>query len=136
MPNALSAARLQSPGRGGLSLAIAGLAATLASGCCVLPLVLAVIGVSGAWISSLRVLAPYSNALIGVALLLLGTAGWQLYRSPKNVHASAPADDAAMCVAADNTCATTRPVARRWFWFVLLLTLIPIAVPLLAPLFY
>ena len=136
MPNTQSAPRLQPVGRSALSLTLAGLAAVLASGCCVLPLALALIGVSGAWISALRVLAPYSNALIGVALLLLGLAGWQLYRSPKRTGASAHPDEASVCAAADNTCATTRPVARRWFWFVLLLTLIPIAVPLLAPLFY
>ena len=110
------------------AVAFAALAATLASSCCVLPLVLALVGVSGAWIANLRVLAPFSTALTAIAIVLLAFAGRQLYKSP--------VEAVTICSAPDAACSPLRQSARRWFWLALLLTLIPIVVPLLAPYFY
>ena len=105
------------------SLALAGLAALLASSCCVLPLALALLGVSGAWMSRLRVLEPYSAALIALSFAALAWAAWRLFRP------------AAAC-APDDACSTTQSATRRWFWLVALLALVPVIVPLLAPFFY
>jgi mercuric ion transport protein len=115
------------PGASAPALALAALAALLASGCCVLPLVLAVVGVSGAWISQLRVLQPYSSCLIALAVAALGLAAWRIFR--------APAKDAA-CDVQDAACRSKNETARRWFWLVAVFTLVPLLVPLLAPLFY
>lgn len=112
---------------GGSALTLAALAAMLASACCVLPLVLALVGISGAWISQLRVLQPYSSSLIGLAVGALGLAAWRIFRPQ--------AGDAA-CDAEGSACRSSNGVARRWFWLVAVFTLVPLLVPLLAPLFY
>jgi mercuric ion transport protein len=46
-----------------------GLAAILASTCCLGPLVLVSLGISGAWIANLTVLEPYRPIFIGAALI-------------------------------------------------------------------
>jgi mercuric ion transport protein len=51
-------------------LAAGVLAAIGASLCCVAPLVLLMLGVSGAWIANLVATEPYRSALVAVALLL------------------------------------------------------------------
>src|SRR3970282_2820415 len=52
-------------GRG--ALVAGGLAAILASACCLGPLVLITLGFSGAWIGNLTALEPYRPIFIGVA---------------------------------------------------------------------
>ena len=110
------------------ALTLAGIAALLASSCCVLPLVFALVGISGTWIAHMRVLEPYSPALIALALLSLGIAGWRLYRPSRMPMAACDVDDMA--------CRQVNGVARRWFWLVLVVALVPLVVPLAAPLFY
>ncbi|GAC1306950.1 MAG: mercuric ion transporter MerT [Steroidobacteraceae bacterium] len=58
------------------------LAATVGSLCCVAPLVLITLGVSGAWIGQLTALEPYRPILIGVTMVFLGLAFRQLYWVP------------------------------------------------------
>jgi mercuric ion transport protein len=52
------------------------LGALAASSCCIAPLVLFALGVSGAWISNLTQLAPYQPYLIGAALACVGYGYW------------------------------------------------------------
>jgi mercuric ion transport protein len=59
------------------------LAAFAASSCCVLPLVLFSLGVSGAWIGNLTQLAPYQHCFIVATIAFLGTGYWLVYRSSK-----------------------------------------------------
>ncbi|HEC01062.1 MAG TPA: mercury transporter MerT [Sphingomonadales bacterium] len=40
--------------------------------CCIIPLFLFTVGISGAWISNLTVLSPYQPIFIGVSLGLIG----------------------------------------------------------------
>ncbi len=54
-------------------------AALLASSCCILPLVLFLLGVSGAWIGNLTALAPYKPAFLGFAAAMLGIGFYQTY---------------------------------------------------------
>jgi copper chaperone CopZ len=54
--------------------------AVAASVCCVLPVVLVSLGITGAWIGSLSALAPFKPYFIGASLLLLGYAGYREYR--------------------------------------------------------
>lgn len=60
---------------------ITGLLAALgASVCCAGPLVLLMLGVSGAWIGHLTLLEPYRPFFILVVLILFGWAGWKVHR--------------------------------------------------------
>ena len=63
-------------------LAVGGiLGALAASSCCIAPLVLFALGVSGAWIASLTQLATYQSYFIAATAGCLGTGHWLLYRS-------------------------------------------------------
>ncbi|MDH4275536.1 MAG: mercuric transporter MerT family protein, partial [Gammaproteobacteria bacterium] len=50
---------MEKPTQGRGALFVGGLAALLASTCCLGPLVLLLLGISGAWIGNLRFLEPY-----------------------------------------------------------------------------
>jgi mercuric ion transport protein len=110
----------------GKGLLIAGILSAIgASICCVGPLVLLALGVSGAWIGSLTALEPYRPIFIGLTLLFLGFAFRRLYLA----RPACPPDSA---------CANPRVVKRQRlaFWIVTALVLGLIAVPWFAPLFY
>lgn len=63
---------------------VAGILAALgASACCLGPLVLIALGVSGAWISTLTALEPYRPFFIGLTLLFLALAFHRLYLAPR-----------------------------------------------------
>jgi len=59
------------------------LAALAASSCCILPLVLFGLGVSGAWIGNFTRLAPYQPCFIAATIACLGYGYWLVYRSSK-----------------------------------------------------
>jgi mercuric ion transport protein len=65
-------------GRG--ALVVGGLAAVLASTCCLGPLVLLMLGISGARIANLTALEPYRPIFIGVASVALFLAYRQVFR--------------------------------------------------------
>ena len=109
------------------ALALAGLAALLASSCCVLPLALALAGISGAWISQLHVMEPYSDSLLVLAFAALAWAAWRIY--------GRPAQTQAVCET-DAVCQPVSHAVRTWFWLVLLIALVPLLVPLAAPWLY
>jgi len=109
------------------ALALAGLAALLASGCCVVPLALALAGISGAWISQLRVMEPYSNGLLVLAFGALAWAAWRIYG--RSVPAAGVCETGAACQ-------TVSRSVRPWFWLVLVTALLPLLVPRAAPWFY
>ena len=112
--------------RSGNGFLVAGILAALgASACCLGPLVLLALGVSGAWISTLIALEPYRPIFIGLTLLFLGFAFHRLYLAPQ------------VCTP-ESACANPRTLSRRRlaFWIVAVLVLVLIAVPWLAPLFY
>ncbi|UZJ44398.1 mercuric ion transporter MerT [Marinimicrobium sp. C6131] len=69
-----------SSGRGPLALITGGVAALLASACCIGPLVLITLGVSGAWIGNLTALEPYRPLFIGIAVVAMFFAWRQVYR--------------------------------------------------------
>ena len=54
-----------------------------ASSCCILPLVLFSIGVSGAWIGNFTQLAPYQPYFIEATIAFLSYGYWLVYRSSK-----------------------------------------------------
>lgn len=101
------------------------LAAIGASVCCVAPLVLLALGISGAWISNLTALEPYRPVFIGLTLVFLGLAYRRLYLVPQTCTPGAD-------------CADPRVLRRQrfLFWIVTVLLLGLVAVPWLVPLFY
>ena len=71
-------------GRGRGWLAAGGLLGALAaSACCILPLVLFSLSVSGAWIANLTRLAPYQPYVIVTTLACLGGGYWLVYRASR-----------------------------------------------------
>jgi mercuric ion transport protein len=107
------------------SLMTGGLAALLASTCCLGPLVLITLGVSGAWISNLTALEPYRPAFILTAVISLFYA-WRRIRRP-----------AAHCEPGQ-VCAVPRVNRsyRMLFWVVTALVAVALGFPLIAPWFY
>ncbi|MCI0599136.1 MAG: mercury transporter MerT [Beijerinckiaceae bacterium] len=67
------------------------LGAIAASSCCVAPLVLFSLGISGAWIGNLTALAPYQPYFIAATLAFLGYGYWLVYR-PRKVACAEGAD--------------------------------------------
>jgi mercuric ion transport protein len=61
------------------------LGAVAAWSCCIVPLTLFSVGVSGMWIGNLTALAPYQPIFIGIAVVSLGTGFYLVYRKPKTV---------------------------------------------------
>jgi len=110
-------------GRG--ALLTGGLAAVLASTCCLGPLVLVTLGVSGAWISNLTLLEPFRSIFIGAALVGLFFAYRRIWRLPATCEAG-------------QACAL--PQVNRsyksFFWIVVALVIVALGFPLIAPWFY
>lgn len=116
-------APMQPAGRGAL-LATGGLLGALAaSSCCVLPLVLFSLGVSGAWLGTLTALAPYQPIFVAITLAFLASGFYLVYRKPK------------VACADDQTCA--RPVSNRIvkiaLWVATALVVAALMFPILAP---
>jgi mercuric ion transport protein len=70
-------------GRKGLIAAGGVIGALLASTCCIAPLLLLTLGVSGAWMGNLTALAPYQFYFIAATLIFLGAGYWYVYWKPK-----------------------------------------------------
>lgn len=101
-------------------------AALLASSCCILPLVLVLLGVSGAWIGNLTALEPYNPIFAAVAIAAIGLGFWQVYvRTPR-------------ACAAGGDCSTPRSQAltKIVLWVAAALTLVALTTRWWAPLFY
>ncbi len=111
--------------RAAAPLLTASLAGLLASACCIGPLVLLSVGLSGAWIGSLTVLEPYRPLFVGVALAAMLLAGRRIWWP---VHRCEPGQ------------ACAAPAARRGykiaFVLVALAVVTAVVFPYLAPLFY
>jgi mercuric ion transport protein len=101
------------------------LAALLASSCCLGPLVLLGLGVSGAWIGNLTALEPWRPLFIAVALGALLLAASRIWRP-------------AVACAPGVVCAVPRVRRgyRLMFVAVALLVAVALAFPWVAPWFY
>ena len=102
-----------------------GMAAILASTCCLGPLVLITLGFSGAWIGNLTVLEPYRPIFIGVALLALFFAWRRIWRP---AAACAPGEVCAL--------PQIKRSYKHLFAVVSILVLIALSFPYIAPWFY
>jgi mercuric ion transport protein len=71
-------------GRGTTLMAAGGLLGALAaSSCCILPVVLFSLGISGAWIGNFTQLAPYQPYFLAATTAFLGTGYWLVHRASK-----------------------------------------------------
>ncbi|MGE0113595.1 MAG: mercuric ion transporter MerT [Steroidobacteraceae bacterium] len=102
-----------------------GLAAILASTCCLGPLVLVAMGFSGAWIGNLTALEPYRPVFIGAALLALFIAWRRIYRPVQDCK---PGEVCAL--------PQVRSTYKIIFWFVAVLVVVALAFPYVVPFFY
>ena len=59
------------------------LGALAASTCCIFPLILISLGISGAWIGTLMAFSPYQPIFVAATLGFLGYGFWVVYRRPK-----------------------------------------------------
>jgi mercuric ion transport protein len=103
-------------------VALALVSTLLASTCCVLPLVLVLVGISGAWMTHLVAMKPFTPLFVALALGALGGSGYLLFR-PATVCSGDP-------------CATARPVTRRIYVACAVFIALLLGFPLVAPLFY
>ncbi|MHB1142331.1 MAG: mercuric ion transporter MerT [Sulfuricaulis sp.] len=107
------------------SLATGGLAAILASTCCLGPLVLVSLGLGGAWVSNLTALEPFRPWFLGAALVALFFAWRRIFRP-------------AVACKPGEVCAVpaTRRAYKITFWAVAALVAVGIGFPYMAPFFY
>nr|CAC80076.1 mercuric ion transport protein [Pseudomonas sp.] len=116
---------MSEPSNGRAPLVAGGLAAILASTCCLGPLVLIALGFSGAWIGNLTVLEPYRPLFIGAALVALFFAWRRIFRP------------AQVCFPGE-VCAVpqVRTTYKLLFGLVTALVLVALGFPYILPLFY
>lgn len=100
------------------SILLASLAAIGASICCVVPLALVLMGISGAWIANLTALDAWRPWFSAATLLCLAVAFWTVYGPSSRCRS-------------DGICISPNTLARRrrWLW----LATIGIAILLLFP---
>jgi len=100
--------------------------AILASSCCIAPLLLVTLGVSGAWIGSLSALEPYTPWFAAITLVFLGAGFWQVYWKEK------PACDE------DSYCANPASdrVIKTVLWSATVLVVLVLTIDYWAPFFY
>ena len=99
------------------------LGALAASACCILPLVLFSLGISGAWISNFTALAPYKLYFAAGTLALLGYGYYVIHVKPKQA-------------CADGSCARPLPnrLVKSSLWIATVLVVVALAFDYIAPL--
>lgn len=112
--------------RGGWFASGGVLGALLASTCCIVPLALISLGVSGAWIGSLTALEPYKPIFIGVAVVFLVAGFWRVY-----YRKSEPCGEGTLCARPESSLIT-----KTALWVATVLVLLALTIDLWAPLFY
>ncbi|HNP63596.1 MAG TPA: mercuric transporter MerT family protein [Woeseiaceae bacterium] len=118
---------VENQGAGRKRLVAAGglVGAILASSCCIAPLLLITLGVSGAWMGNLTALAPYQGYFIAATLVFLGAGYWYVYFKPKK-----DCDD-------DSYCASPQSdrVVKLALWLATALVILALGVNFVAPRF-
>lgn len=109
-------------------MSLAMLSSLAASTCCVIPLILVLVGFTGAWMANLQALKPFVAVFTVLALAALAGAGYLVFR-PQRTDGSCSAEEAACATAA---CRASRRMFVVCALFIAALLLFPFA----APLFY
>ena len=100
--------------------------AILASSCCIVPLVLVTLGVSGAWIGKLTALEPYKPYFAAVTLVFIGLGFWHVYFRPKPACA-----DGSYCARPESS-----RITQSALWFATVLVVLALTIGWWAPFFY
>ncbi|MGE0278068.1 MAG: mercuric transporter MerT family protein [Nitrospiraceae bacterium] len=100
--------------------------AILASACCIAPLVLLTLGVSGAWIGNLTALEPYKPYFAGVAIVFIGLGFQQIYFKAKPACA-----DGSYCARPESSLLT-----KTALWLATVLVVLALTISWWAPFFY
>jgi mercuric ion transport protein len=106
-------------------LAAGGIAAILASACCLGPLVLVSLGLGGAWIGNLTALEPFRPVFVGAALVALFFAYRRIFRP------AAECKPSEVCARSQ-----TKRAYKSMFGVVAILVAVALAFPYIAPRFY
>ncbi len=102
------------------------IAAMLASSCCIAPLLLVTLGVSGAWIGSLTSLEPYTPWFTAITLMFLGSGFWQVYKKKKP-----DCDEETFCANP-----TSDRLIKITLWSATVLVVLVLTIDYWAPIFY
>ena len=100
--------------------------AVLASSCCIAPLVLLTLGVSGAWIGNLTDLEPYKPYIAVVTVVFLGLGFWEVY-----VKAKPACADGSYCARPKSS-----RITQSALWIGTVLVILAMTIDWWAPLFY
>jgi len=103
------------------------LGAIVASVCCLGPLVLVTVGISGAWISNLVAFEPYRPYAIALALICTVLAYRKIYAAP----APEACEPGTLCAVPQ-----TRRIYKVMFWVVSTMVVVALAFPYTARFFY
>jgi len=102
------------------------LSAVFAASCCIAPLLLLSLGVSGAWIGNLTVLEPYKWIFIAVAVACLGLGFWHVHS-----RKAGACEDSTYCARAE-----AGPIIKSALWLATALVAASATVDWWAPHFY
>jgi mercuric ion transport protein len=100
--------------------------AILASTCCIAPLVLVTLGISGAWIGNLTALEPYKPYFAAVALVFIGLGFRQVYFKAKPACV-----EGSYCARPESSLIT-----KSVLWLATVLVVLALSIGWWAPLFY
>ena len=100
--------------------------AVFASSCCIVPLALLSLGVSGAWIGNLTALEPLKPLFAAIALLFIGLGFRQVYFQPNTI-----CEPGSVCARSRSALLT-----RTALWSATVLVLVAITIDWWAPLLY
>ena len=119
-------AAMSQQNRSRLAAAAGLLGAMLASTCCIVPLVLVLLGASGAWIGTLTELKAYQPVFVALTVACLGFGFWAAYRRP------------AESCEVDESCGTpaSQRLVRATLWAAAILLLLALTTDYWGPYFY
>lgn len=100
--------------------------ALLAASCCVVPLVLVTLGISGAWIGNLTALEPFRPVFAAIAIALIGGGFWHVY-----FRKQPDCEDGSYCAKPRSS-----RITKTALWIGTILVLVSLTVGWWAPLFY
>ncbi|WP_416877313.1 mercuric transporter MerT family protein [Litorimonas sp.] len=100
--------------------------ALLASSCCIVPLILISMGVSGAWIGNFTALEPYKPIFVGIAVLFIGAGFWHVYFKKTDT-----CEDGSYCAKPQSSRLT-----KLVLWLATFAVILALTIDYWAPLFY
>jgi mercuric ion transport protein len=106
-------------------IGVALVSSIIASTCCVIPLLLVLVGITGAWMVNLTALKPLTPLFTGIAIAAIAWAGYLVYRPSAQCATEGEAN-----------CDTVRPATRKIFLACAVFIALLLSFPLIAPLFY